>query len=61
VPGAQPALLLPTPALITVHYSIVNKLQGQHFDYSTSVRVAGGSTLLEVLEAAANEEPDIFR
>ncbi|XP_075283376.1 cobalamin binding intrinsic factor [Opisthocomus hoazin] len=47
-------------ALITVHYSIVNKLQGQHFDYSTSVRVAGGSTLLEVLEAAANEEPDIF-
>ncbi|NXH69374.1 IF factor, partial [Hydrobates tethys] len=47
-------------APITVHYSIINKLQGRHFTYSTSVRVPAGSTLLKVLQAAAAEEPDIF-
>ncbi|NXR01041.1 IF factor, partial [Sagittarius serpentarius] len=45
---------------ITVHYSITNKLQGRHFSYTTLVRVPGGSTLLEVLQAAAAAKPDIF-
>ncbi|NXU26511.1 IF factor, partial [Thalassarche chlororhynchos] len=47
-------------APITVHYSIINKLQGRHFTYTTSVRVPAGSTLLKVLQAAAAEKPDIF-
>ncbi|NXT44850.1 IF factor, partial [Pelecanoides urinatrix] len=47
-------------APITVHYSIINKLQGKHFTYTTSVRVPAGSTLLEVLQVAAAEKPDIF-
>ncbi|XP_042641130.1 cobalamin binding intrinsic factor [Tyto alba] len=46
---------------IEVHYSIINKLQGKHFSYSTSVQVPSGSTLLRVLQAAAAEEPDIFK
>ncbi|NXS74912.1 IF factor, partial [Pandion haliaetus] len=47
-------------ATITVHYSIINKLQGRHFRYTISVRVPHGSTLLKVLQAAAAEKPDIF-
>ncbi|XP_075018918.1 cobalamin binding intrinsic factor isoform X2 [Calonectris borealis] len=47
-------------APITVHYSITNKLQGRHFTYTTSVRVPAGSTLLQVLQVAAAEKPDIF-
>ncbi|XP_052667092.1 cobalamin binding intrinsic factor isoform X2 [Harpia harpyja] len=47
-------------ATITVHYSIINKLQGRHFSYSISVRVPDGSTLLKVLQAAAAKKPDIF-
>ncbi|NWW91493.1 IF factor, partial [Rhynochetos jubatus] len=47
-------------APITVHYSIVNKLQGKHFSHDISVRVPGGSTLLAVLQAAAAEKPNIF-
>ncbi|NXX62968.1 IF factor, partial [Scopus umbretta] len=47
-------------APITVHYSITNKLQGRHFSYTTSVQVPGGSTLLEVLQAAAAEKPGVF-
>ncbi|XP_010191905.1 PREDICTED: gastric intrinsic factor-like [Mesitornis unicolor] len=46
--------------IIEVHYSIINKLQGRHFSYTTSVRVPHGSTLLKVLQAAAEEEPDVF-
>ncbi|KAM6408228.1 LOW QUALITY PROTEIN: cobalamin binding intrinsic factor [Rhynochetos jubatus] len=62
-PGAHPAPLSapPAPAApITVHYSIVNKLQGKHFSHDISVRVPGGSTLLAVLQAAAAEKPNIF-
>ncbi|NXW09523.1 IF factor, partial [Fregetta grallaria] len=59
VPGAHPASPLPA-APITVHYSIVNKLQGRHFTYTTSVQVLAGSTLLKVLQEAAVEKPDIF-
>ncbi|KAM9278290.1 cobalamin binding intrinsic factor [Morus bassanus] len=51
----------PLPAaLITVHYSIINKLQGKHFTFTTSVQVPDGSTLLKVLQVAAAEKPDIF-
>ncbi|KFQ28431.1 Gastric intrinsic factor, partial [Mesitornis unicolor] len=60
----SPSLQLPlSPKLapiIEVHYSIINKLQGRHFSYTTSVRVPHGSTLLKVLQAAAEEEPDVF-
>ncbi|NXK14885.1 IF factor, partial [Herpetotheres cachinnans] len=47
-------------ASITVHYSIINKLQGRHFSYTTSVQVPQGSTLLKVLQEAAAKEPNIF-
>uniref|UniRef100_A0A8C3JEW5 Transcobalamin-like C-terminal domain-containing protein n=1 Tax=Calidris pygmaea TaxID=425635 RepID=A0A8C3JEW5_9CHAR len=47
-------------ALIQVHYSIINKLQGKHFSKSISVWVPGGSTLLKVLQAAEEEEPQVF-
>ncbi|KAM6069190.1 LOW QUALITY PROTEIN: cobalamin binding intrinsic factor [Theristicus caerulescens] len=59
VAGAHFALL-PSPALITVHYSIINKLQGTHFDYTTTVQVPAGSTLLKVLQKAAKENPNTF-
>ncbi|XP_050192510.1 cobalamin binding intrinsic factor-like [Myiozetetes cayanensis] len=45
---------------ITVHYSIINKLQGTPFHYNISVRVAGDSTLLEVLERAEKKDPKNF-
>ncbi|NXL54272.1 IF factor, partial [Podilymbus podiceps] len=53
-PSASPV------ATITVHYSILNKLQGQHFSFNTTVCVPRGSTLLRVLRAAEKKEPDIF-
>lgn len=60
--AGRPPCPSPLPAApITVHYSIVNKLQGRHFNYTTSVQVPGGSPLLEVLQVAAAEKPDIFR
>ncbi|XP_074697938.1 cobalamin binding intrinsic factor [Strix aluco] len=49
-----------TTPTIEVHYSIINKLQGKHFSYTTSVRVPSGSTLLKVLQAAEAEKPKIF-
>ncbi|KAF1661653.1 Gastric intrinsic factor, partial [Aptenodytes patagonicus] len=54
--AGRPPCPSPLPAAaITVHYSIVNKLQGRQFDYTTSVQVPAGSTLLEVLQVAAAE------
>ncbi|NXB06608.1 IF factor, partial [Cnemophilus loriae] len=47
-------------AHIEVHYSITNMLQGKHFHYSTSVTVPSGSTLLQVMEVAAEENPQTF-
>ncbi|XP_031967789.1 cobalamin binding intrinsic factor-like [Corvus moneduloides] len=47
-------------APIQVHYSITNTLQGKHFHYSTSVTVPSGSTLLRVMEVAAEENPEAF-
>ncbi|NWS30380.1 IF factor, partial [Polioptila caerulea] len=47
-------------APIQVHYSITNTLQGKHFHYSTSVTVPSGSTLLRVMEVAAEENPQTF-
>ena len=44
-----------------MHYTVTNKLQGRHFTNTTSVQVPAGSTLLEVLQAAAAAKPDIFR
>ncbi|NXE83770.1 IF factor, partial [Cochlearius cochlearius] len=48
------------PADITVHYSIINKLQGSHFHYTTEVQVPAGSTLLRVLQKAEEDKPNIF-
>ncbi|NWV67584.1 IF factor, partial [Malurus elegans] len=47
-------------ASILVHYSITNTLQGKHFQYSTTVTVPSGSMLLQVLEVAAEKNPQIF-
>ncbi|NXH23662.1 IF factor, partial [Myiagra hebetior] len=47
-------------APITVQFSITNTLQGKHFHYSTSVTVPSGSTLLRVMEVAAEENPQTF-
>ncbi|NXC90656.1 IF factor, partial [Cercotrichas coryphoeus] len=47
-------------ASIQVYYSITNMLQGKHFHYSTTVTVPRGSTLLRVMEVAAEENPQIF-
>ncbi|XP_023784459.1 gastric intrinsic factor-like [Cyanistes caeruleus] len=47
-------------ATIQVTYSITNELQGKHFHYSTTVTVPSGSTLLKVMEVAAEENPQIF-
>ncbi|NXG63770.1 IF factor, partial [Hemiprocne comata] len=57
-----PCPFVPPPpgAPIMVHYSITNKLQGKHFSYSISLEVPAGSTLLQVLQAAEEEKPDIF-
>ncbi|NXS42781.1 IF factor, partial [Balaeniceps rex] len=65
--GMSPTLQMsPSPTLgtteapITVYYSIINKLQGRHFNYTTSVQVPGGSTLLKVLEEAEKKKPNTF-
>ncbi|XP_016154569.1 PREDICTED: LOW QUALITY PROTEIN: transcobalamin-1-like [Ficedula albicollis] len=50
-------LLSPCTASIQVYYSITNTLQGKHFNYSTTVTVPRGSTLLRVMEVAAEENP----
>ncbi|KAM6274767.1 LOW QUALITY PROTEIN: cobalamin binding intrinsic factor [Porphyrio hochstetteri] len=62
-PGTAPgthSALLPSAAPITVFYSIINKLRGEHFDFTTQVTVPAGSTLLQVMEAAEAEKPNIF-
>ncbi|NXX39338.1 IF factor, partial [Tricholaema leucomelas] len=51
---------LPAATTIKVHYSIVNKLQGAHFNHSITVEVPAGSVLLKVLQAAEKEQPDTF-
>ncbi|NXP04194.1 IF factor, partial [Thinocorus orbignyianus] len=48
------------PALIQVHYSVINTLQGKPFKISTSVEVPEGSTLLKVLQAAEEKQPEDF-
>ncbi|KAM9015748.1 LOW QUALITY PROTEIN: cobalamin binding intrinsic factor [Ara ararauna] len=59
--GAAPSMPLSLAAApITVQLSIINKLQGKHFSFSTAVQVPAGSTLLEVLEAAAEEDPTVY-
>ncbi|NXD73924.1 IF factor, partial [Eolophus roseicapillus] len=64
VPAPYPVAMLhvpiPAAAPITVQFSIVNKLQGKHFSFSTSVQVPAGSTLLNVMEAAAKENPAVY-
>ncbi|NWT74421.1 IF factor, partial [Prunella himalayana] len=51
--------LSPLTASIQVQFSITNTLKN-YFHYSTSVCVPDNSTLLQVMEAARNEKPDIF-
>ncbi|XP_062433323.1 cobalamin binding intrinsic factor [Rhea pennata] len=46
--------------LITVYYSVVNKLRGAHFNYTTQVHVPAGSVLLAVLQAAQEQDPTHF-
>ncbi|NXW63828.1 IF factor, partial [Eurystomus gularis] len=45
---------------IKVHYSIINELQGKHFNIPIEVDVPAGSTLLKVLQAAEEKEPENF-
>uniref|UniRef100_A0A8C3V072 DUF4430 domain-containing protein n=1 Tax=Catharus ustulatus TaxID=91951 RepID=A0A8C3V072_CATUS len=59
-PGVPTLLLSPCTASIQVHYSITNTLQGKHFHYSTTVTVPSGSTLLQVMKVAAEENPQTF-
>lgn len=59
--GCPPCPSALPEATIKVQYSIINKLQGRHFSYTTSVQVPAGSTLLKVLQAAEAKKPDIFR
>ncbi|NWV45804.1 IF factor, partial [Daphoenositta chrysoptera] len=47
------------PSPITVQFSITNTLKN-YFHYSTSVCVPRNSTLLQVMEVARKEKPDIF-
>lgn len=54
-PSALPA------DVILVYYTVNNTLQGQPFHCSTNVTVPNGSTLLEVMEVAAKEDPSKFR
>ncbi|XP_064019415.1 cobalamin binding intrinsic factor-like [Pogoniulus pusillus] len=51
---------LPAATTIQVHYSIINKLQGAHFNHSIPVEVPAGSVLLKVLQAAEKQQPDTF-
>uniref|UniRef100_A0A8C3NSZ2 Transcobalamin-like C-terminal domain-containing protein n=1 Tax=Cyanoderma ruficeps TaxID=181631 RepID=A0A8C3NSZ2_9PASS len=45
---------------VHVTYTITNTLRGTHFNCSTSVVVRGGSTLLQVMEAAAEKNAETF-
>ncbi|NXK71506.1 IF factor, partial [Amazona guildingii] len=56
----QPSLAASAAAPIKVQFSIINQLQGKHFSFSTDVQVPAGSTLLEVMEAAAEEDPTVY-
>ncbi|NXM43192.1 IF factor, partial [Gymnorhina tibicen] len=47
-------------APIEVHYCIKNTLQGNFFHYCTLVTVPSGSTLLRVMEVAAEKDPQNF-
>ncbi|NXX39339.1 IF factor, partial [Tricholaema leucomelas] len=67
-PNAGMCPLIPGPRLdtarnastITVHYRIINSLQGQHFNHNITVKVPAGSKLLKVLKVAEKMKPDIF-
>ncbi|XP_062495509.1 LOW QUALITY PROTEIN: cobalamin binding intrinsic factor-like [Pezoporus occidentalis] len=50
----------PAAEPITVLFSITNRIQGKPFSFSTAVRVPAGSTLLQVMEAAAEENPEVY-
>ncbi|NXM54137.1 IF factor, partial [Illadopsis cleaveri] len=55
--------LFPVPwrcARTHVRYTITNTLQGQHFNCSTLVKAPRGSTLLKVMQMAAEENAEIF-
>ncbi|XP_030339530.1 cobalamin binding intrinsic factor [Strigops habroptila] len=56
----SPKLAATSADPITVQYSIINELRGQHFSFTISVQVPDGSTLLKVLEVAAEEEPTVY-
>ncbi|XP_077323780.1 cobalamin binding intrinsic factor-like [Lithobates pipiens] len=45
---------------ISVEYTIVNNIIGEHFLYSTTVLVKEGSTLLQVMQKAAELDPNKF-
>ncbi|XP_061204436.1 cobalamin binding intrinsic factor [Neopsephotus bourkii] len=55
---SMPASLAAQP--ITVQFSIINRLQGKPFSFSITVSVPDGSTLLEVMEVAAKENPEVY-
>ncbi|NXD04674.1 IF factor, partial [Certhia familiaris] len=57
--GVPTLPLSPPTAPITVQFSITNTLKN-YFHYSISVCVPDNSTLLQVMEVARNEKPDIF-
>uniref|UniRef100_A0A8C8SBZ5 Cobalamin binding intrinsic factor n=1 Tax=Pelusios castaneus TaxID=367368 RepID=A0A8C8SBZ5_9SAUR len=48
------------PDKITVEYTIINYLRGQHFMYTIFVTVPKGSVLLAVLQAADQANPQYF-
>ncbi|NWI67627.1 IF factor, partial [Todus mexicanus] len=60
--GMSPSLhLSPIPDnIITVHYAIINRLQGKHFHHNITVEVPAGSTLLKVLQEAEAAKPNTF-
>uniref|UniRef100_A0A8B9QXI9 Cobalamin binding intrinsic factor n=1 Tax=Anas platyrhynchos TaxID=8839 RepID=A0A8B9QXI9_ANAPL len=45
---------------ITVHYTITNTLKGKPFEFSITVSVPAGSTLLAVLQEAEKADPEEF-
>ncbi|NXS59387.1 IF factor, partial [Brachypteracias leptosomus] len=58
-PGHPPSSS-PLPETIQVLYSIINKLKGKHFHYSITVSIPDGSTLLKVMQVAAEKEGENF-
>ncbi|KAM9325079.1 cobalamin binding intrinsic factor-like [Gastrophryne carolinensis] len=46
--------------MISVDYTVVNDLIGEHFKYTTRVQVREGSTVLQVMELAAQLYPKDF-